>query len=271
MARRDAGFTLIELLVVIAIIALLIGLLLPALGKARGQARATRALVASRSLVGASMLYAGDHQDALIEGLLPFGTSRKVTDEFGLEWGGTIAQRWVYRLAPWFDYEFLGTTLVNGEADFYKNRDEILDGDDGKFNWVYRMSVYPAFGMNVDYVGGNYSLSEDAFRRRGPVRRAGDAFRPSELIAYATARGPGGFSGGGIELGFHRVGPPPLGAVYDESQAPDRFGNIHPRYGGRAITAFVDGHCATLSPEEMLDRRRWSNKAALADDPDWEP
>lgn len=268
MRRRACGFTLIELLVVIAIVALLVGMLLPALGKARGRARAARALGASRSLLGAYVLYTGDSQDWLLEGYLPAGTGRRITDEFGLEWGAPIAQRWVYRLAPWFDYGFMGTTLVNGEAAFYKDRDLIRNGPDGEFNWVYRMSAYPAMGLNVSYVGGNYAAGGDLFRREAPVRRIGEAFRSSSLIAFATARGPSDL---GVEPGFHRVEPPPVGAVFDGGGRPDGFGYVDPRYDGRAITGFVDGHCAGLAPAVLLDRRLWSDKAARKDDAAWEP
>lgn len=268
MRHRRCAFTLIELLVVIAIIAMLIGILLPALSKARTQARTTRALAASRSVLSAYVLYAGDHQDWLLEGYLEIGDPRRVADEFGVEWGAPIAQRWVYRLAPWFDYGFLGATLVNGEAGFYKDRDTIRQGPDGPFNWVYRMSAYPAMGLNTSYVGGNYAASDTVFRRQVPVRRFGEAFRPTTLIAFATARGP---SDTGTELGFHRVEPPPIGAVYDENGRAHEYGYVHPRYNGRAITGFIDGHCEGLTAEAFADRRRWSDKAAREDDPEWEP
>lgn len=262
------AFTLIELLVVIAIVALLMGILLPALAQARVQARATNAAVASRSFMSAYILYAGDHRDWVIPGYLENGTEETVLDEFGNEWDWLISQRWVYRLAPWFDYGFLGTTLVNGETDFYKSRDEVLGMPDGAFEWAYRMSVYPAFGLNINYVGGNYTLPDPQFRKREAVRRIGDAFRPTELITFISARGPSGANE--WEWGFHRT-EPPIDDFYDETRPPSAFGYVHPRYNGRALVGYFDGHTDTLSPEQLLDRRLWSDKAAREDDPDWRP
>jgi len=81
MKHPKAGFTLIELLVVIAIIAILAALLLPALAKAKQKAYAANCMSNKKQLELASVMYAGDNNDAL-----PFNPDQSVTTAGTLPW-----------------------------------------------------------------------------------------------------------------------------------------------------------------------------------------
>ena len=270
--RRNTAFTLIELLIVIAIIALLIGLLLPALGAARETARSVRAMTASRSLMLAYTMYSDEHDGYVLPAHLTAAQAASgVQDELGNEISPPVSQRWVYRLAPYFDHAWTGTTHIDARADLLDDREQILSQPNGDFRWSYEVSVFPSFGINGRYVGGDYRR-QDWIDQGHHVRRITDAFQASELIVFATAR----FYVEPTRVdGNIRVNPPPLGTMFDEdlqtNSPATAFGNLHPRYRSRAIVGWLDGHAGGLTQAELLDRRNWSNPARLAGDANWEP
>jgi len=269
--RRAYGFTMIELLVAIAVVALLTGILLPSLSKARQAAKATEATVAARSLMQAYAMYADANKGYVLPGHLDATQPRGVVDEFGNEISPPVSQRWTYRLAPFFEHGWAGTTHIGNRQETINNGQQIRSQPNGQFLWSYEISIFPSFGLSWRYVGGDYRRP-DRIAQRHHVTRIDDAMTPSNLLVLGSAR----FNVSATRVdGYIEVSPPPLGASFDENaqtNAPaTAFGNNHPRYLGASVIGWMDGHSASIKPTDLLDRRKWSNTAARTNDPDWTP
>lgn len=286
-APGRTGFTLIELLVVVAVIAVLVGVLLPALGAARTEANRVRELGAARSLMSGFASYTHDNDARVPVGQLSFDPFTDtpgegewdVEDDLGNPVQSVLAiSRYPFRLGPWLDYTWNGTTHINERAErIAELRAEIAAGGATPqvplFNYHYQVSVFPTFGYNSDFVGGN-----EAFRTRYDpaihITRTTKAARSSELITFASAYGSAAATPANqddIVEGYFVVKPPSSEWIGTAATDPTLHGHVHPRYNERAVVAMLDGSVTSLAPDELSDMRLWADRARRLNDSNWDP
>jgi prepilin-type N-terminal cleavage/methylation domain-containing protein len=275
MMRRHA-FTLVELLVTVAVIAVLVSVLLPALQGVREQAVRTQETAAARSLMTAYTANAADNNDRVMVGLLNatdvFSTTLK--DKFGRPVAGETVSRYPFRLADYFDYAWEGVTHVNEQAENLSElRERFGQAPPELAEWHYRISLFPSFGLNINYVGGNKKRTS-TFSKRFHVERLTDAARPNRLITFASAYGSGvGLNGEQLdEDGYFFVEPPRADEFRGTGDIDSgHFGHVHPRYTTGAVIGFFDGSVGSLTEDQLTDMRYWADPAARENNPDWDP
>lgn len=246
------AFTLLELLVVVAVIALLSAFALPVLGRVLDGGQQAAEVASARGLITGFLSHAAENNNRLLPGFKAPEPGTVLTDSKD---GAAITsnealQRYAWRLAPYIDYDI--STLLAGNAKYAPPSDPM---------YHYLVSVYTPLGMNTSFVGGHFGGGGlvDAGNRRTPagtvLQNLHQAAKPGQMIVFASAfntqqgRKPGNFY----------VVPPKL--------RPGDGNNVDFRWNNKAIVACLDGHVELLDREQMMDMRRWSNRAAETDNP----
>ncbi len=249
------AFTLIELLVVISIIALLIALLLPALSHARTMARSATGLSALRQTQVAYLSYADEHSGYLLVG---YEKGTIAYDRDGKKLYDPIPNRYPWRIIPYLGW--------NWKALYY---DREPDQD------YYSRSIYPRFGLNSWFLGGDenmYGFDFNALHDWGPfyARRIEDCPGASRQIVFADSV----YASGGQPYdpvdgdGFYRIEAPNFntrGWDLDDPKFAKQVGYIAERWNGRATVTYMDGHSASHTIAELDDMRMWAPLARTAD------
>lgn len=275
-----SGFTLIELLVVIAVIGVLAGIIIPTLGAARAEVRAAKEMSALRQLIVGYHLHAEDDRGRLLA-----QQSNRDKSSVSTEGGesaadnssaGMASTRWPHRLRPYLGNRFKAALYVNDQERYYDHHAGPAGGGD------YALSIGPSFGINSWFVGdlAYHGYPKLVRAKAPPVTTLARARLPSRLITFVSAVNRSTQNEVSMASGYFYVEDPKTGAwpaenlnaLHPRKTAQDRaYGQVAFRVCGKAGVAFLDGHVERKSCAELRDMRLWSEAAALADDPDFQP
>ncbi len=261
--RAVYGFTLIELLVVMGVISVLMGILLPAMAEAKKAAKTARDLSGGRQLMVAYHLYADDNRGSVLPGYLNAANASTVLNNHGEPvHDAVVGWRYPWRIAPYLEYNFEGLYQDAG----------VLRETRQYSNYEYRVSLWPSFGINGVFVGGdadNYGFNQAALKAWGGfyVTRLDQVVRGERLGVFFTARGRDPDTGV-VQPGYFRVLPPYIGkpkvwtvSSFNAADDPAKTGYTDFRHGGKVIVGTIDGHAETLGYDDARDMTRWSNQA----------
>lgn len=248
---------MLELLIAISILVVLAGLIF--VGVSRGFKAAGKAQDVSlaRDLTAGFQATAVDGNGRYLPGY-----DRRV-DEVTLKNGrvvaGPTANRYPFRLA-----REMGST-VSEVALVGQVKAQIDASND------YLVSLYPAFGINHYFVGGDVHSDGSVSHASECVTRLEQG--SSSIIVFATA---GSFRDDGKVInGYNTLTPPYLTTrmwstdPWQLGANPGDYGNLDGRHGRTVVASFLDGSIRALEVEKMRDMRLWSVKAAMNNNPDY--
>ncbi len=280
------GFTLVEMLVVIAIILVLIGLLMPALATTRESARSTQCLSNLRQLYLATMQFAGVNNGILPPFRWPDATRRVVIRFNDAEAVEVMRPRWPSLLSEFaqgvFDLDQLrqiqqSTGRIDDDLAVVTNRIFICPNAPERvavrslgygYNYQFLGNSRPKYSDNPSQLPGAqyacFPVSESSVAAAHMTVLFGDSLGSAgewparERLPYSAAeRLINSVGNHGYTLdpprSYTRDGINFTNAHYgaDHCTANSRMCPVEPRHSGRANVVFLDGHTASMTPEDL--------------------
>jgi prepilin-type N-terminal cleavage/methylation domain-containing protein/prepilin-type processing-associated H-X9-DG protein len=259
--KLQSAFTLPELLVTIGILAVLVVMSSAAYHSVMSKTASAVETTAAKSLVAAYQAAAADQGGRFLPAVDSGATN--VLNSQGKSISMKQARaRYPFRLAPYFGYDLDNTLLVGrNKSQIAKEMGNLVQP--GSPMYDYAVSAFPALGINRHFVGGTAGAADP---NAECVRTSAQA--DQSIIVFASA-------GSSSIDGYEYVRAPGVpgagwsGAPWKDGADPGDYGYLHPRHGGKAVAAFLDGSVRMLTLDELRDMRLWSRNAALRNDPDY--